>query len=257
VDDLNRASKFYGALFGWDFQAAPFGDGGYAICLQKGRPVAGIGVKPDGPGTPAVWTTYLASDDADETLAKVQAAGGKVRREPVDVMDQVRLAVAEDPGGAVFGVWQSRMNIGVGQANEPGSLAWSENWSPDFEANRAFYHSVFGYDFSDTNFDGTRYAFVILDGHPVGGIGELKSGFPAQWSIVFAVEDPHKAVGNATQLGGSVEHPPIDVEFGSTAVLRDDQGAIFGVTNMSVGVCPHGNPTFDDTGACMSSPPCP
>ena len=28
--------------------------------------------------------------------------------EPIDVMDVGRMAVAADPGGAVFGVWQAR-----------------------------------------------------------------------------------------------------------------------------------------------------
>jgi predicted enzyme related to lactoylglutathione lyase len=254
---MDRASKFYGGLFGWEFQAGSSEHAGYAICLKNGRAVAGIWLRPDAPGTPAVWTTYLASNNVDETIAKVQKAGGQVLLEPMDVMDQVRLAVAADPGEAVFGIWQARTDIGVGLANEPGSLAWSENWSPDFKGNRAFYHSVFGYDFSDMSSEGTRYAIMSLDGRPVGGIGELRSGFPAQWSVEFAVEDPYKAIANATQLGGSVERPPLDAAHGSTAMLRDDQGALFCVTRMSVGVCPHGNPTFDEAGACMSSPPCP
>ena len=82
--------------------------------------MAGIGPKQGPPGTPAAWTTYLASDDADETAGKVKAAGGQVLMEPMDVMDVGRMAVAADPGGAVFGVWQARAHTGFGLANEPG-----------------------------------------------------------------------------------------------------------------------------------------
>jgi uncharacterized protein len=257
VDDIDRARMFYGGLFGWKFQPGPPESGGYVICLKNGRAVAGIEPKPDALGSPAAWMTYLASDNADETISKVQVAGGRVLLEPVDVMDQVRLAIAVDPGGVTFGIWQAHENIGFGLANEPGSLGWSENWSLDFKGSTAFYHSVFGYDISYMSFEGSRYAVTSIDGRPVGGIGELRSGLPAQWSVGFAVEDPQEAVAKAIQLGGSVERPPLDSPYGSTAVLRDNQGAIFCVTTMSIGVCPHGNPTFDADGRCMASPPCP
>ena len=90
---------------------------------------------PQAQGTSAAWRTYLASDNADETVAKVRTAGGQVLAEPVDVMDQVRVAGRTDPGGAVFGIWQARKNIGIGLANEPGSLAWSENLELGFRAH--------------------------------------------------------------------------------------------------------------------------
>ena len=68
-----------------------------------------------------------------------------VLMEPFDVMDVGRMAVAADPGGAVFGVWQARMHTGIGVANEPGSLTWNENMSRNFDGNKAFYQAVFGY----------------------------------------------------------------------------------------------------------------
>jgi predicted enzyme related to lactoylglutathione lyase len=255
VDDIDKASTFYRGIFGWDVQAGPPEVGRYAICLKDGRAVAGIGQRQQ--GTPAAWTTYLASDDADETIAKVRAAGGQVLLEPIDVMDQVRIAIAADPGGAVFGVWQARAFIGFGLANEPGSLTWNENYSRDFEGNKGFYHSVFGYDFYDTGLEGSNYATIMLNGGPVGGIGELGPGSLPHWSINFAVEDPHKAVANAAQLGGAVLEQPQDTPYGSTAMLSDSQGAAFSVTTMGVVTCPHGRPTFHVNGDCMRRPPCP
>ncbi len=102
VDDISRASAFYTGMFGWYVQEGPPEAGGYAMCLKDDRPVAGIGpARP--PGTPAAWTTYLASDDLDETVSKVKAAGGLTLMEPMNVMDVGRMAVAADLGGAVFG----------------------------------------------------------------------------------------------------------------------------------------------------------
>jgi len=40
--------------------------------------------------------------------------------------------------------------------------------SRDFEGNKAFYHSVFGYDYGDVGDDGFRYATLDLGGRPVG-----------------------------------------------------------------------------------------
>jgi uncharacterized protein len=53
--------------------------------------------------------------------------GGQLFVDPFEVMDVGRMAVAADPGGAVLGIWQARAHIGVGLANEPGTLCWNEN----------------------------------------------------------------------------------------------------------------------------------
>ena len=168
VDDIGRASTFYTSLFGWDVQTGPPEAGGYAMALKDGRPVAGIGPKQGPPGTPSVWTTYLASDDLDDTVGKIKAAGGQTIMEPMDVMDVGRMAVAADPGGAFFGVWQARAHTGVGLANEPGSLCWNENLSRAYDQNQAFYHAVFGYEYGDMSGDGFRYATLKVGGTEVG-----------------------------------------------------------------------------------------
>jgi hypothetical protein len=232
ADDVAQATAFYGGLFGWDIQALPPEAGGYTMCMVGGRAVAGIGPKMNAE-MPTFWTTYIASDDADATAAKVTAAGGQVLMEPFDVMDVGRMFVAFDPGGAAFGVWQARAHTGVGLANEPGSLTWNENMSRNFEGNKAFYHDVFGYDYSDMSGDGMQYATLDLGGAAVGGIGgigpEQPAEMPAAWVAYFAVADTDATVAKATELGGSVIAPPFDMPYGRMAVVADDQGAVFAV----------------------------
>ena len=156
VDDIARASAFYAGLFGWDIQPGPAEAGGYTMCLLNGRPVAGIGPKQGPPGTPSVWTTYLAADNVDETAAKITKARGQLFMDPFDVMDVGRMVVAADPGGAVFGVWQARAHTGAGLANEPGTLCWNENHTRDFDRNKAFYQAAFGYELGDIDGAGIR-----------------------------------------------------------------------------------------------------
>ena len=97
-----------------------------------------------------MWTTYLATSDADATARKIKDAGGQVIVEPADVMDVGRMAVAVDPAGAVFGLWQARAFPGAQIVNEPGAMCWNEQMSNDFEGSKSFYAAVFGYEYGDT-----------------------------------------------------------------------------------------------------------
>jgi predicted enzyme related to lactoylglutathione lyase len=233
VEDVGKAKAFYGGLFGWDIQQGPPEAGGYAMCLMNGMPVAGIGPNMGEATTPPTWTTYIASEDVDDTAGKIKAAGGQVLMEPFDVMDVGRMALAADPGGAIFGVWQARAHSGMQLANEPGSVTWNENMTRDFDANKEFYRAVFGYDYGDMSSEEFRYATLNLGESPVGGIGEIgedsPADIPANWATYFAVADADDAVARAAQLGGTVVRPPWDTPYGRMAVLADDQGAVFAV----------------------------
>jgi uncharacterized protein len=237
VDDIDRARAFYGALFGWDIQPGPPEAGGYAMCLRGGRPAAGIGPKMGPAEMPSTWTTYLAADNVDDIVAKITAAGGQLMTGPMDVMDVGRMAVAADPGGAVFGLWQARAHTGAGVANEPGSLCWNENMSRDFEGNKAFYHAVFGYDYDDMSDGGFSYATLKLGDDIVGGIGGLPADVPAEvpahWSTYFAVADTDAVTEKVTGLGGGVLRPAWDSPYGRMATVSDDQGAAFSVIGIT------------------------
>jgi predicted enzyme related to lactoylglutathione lyase len=232
VDDLPRARAFYSSLFGWDIPEGAPEFGGYTMGALDGRQVAGIGPKM-GDGMPTVWTTYLASDDADATASKITAAGGQLISEPFDVGEAGRMAVAADPSGAVFGLWQGRQHTGAQLVNAPGALLWNENMSRDFTGNEAFYRAVFGYSYGDVGGGDFRYATLDLNGRSVGGIGELGADQPAEvpahWSAYFGVADTDATVATAVRLGGELIAPAFDSPYGRIAVLSDDQGAVFSV----------------------------
>ena len=235
VPDIKKAATFYASLFGWDVQDTGPESGGYSMCSLDGRPVAGIGGQAS-PDSGVYWTTYIASDDADLTAAKIKAAGGQVLMEPFDVMDVGRMFIAIDPAGAPFGVWQARSHTGMQAANEPGSVIWDENLSRHYEANQAFYAAVFGYEFGDIGAAGMRYTTLDLDGRTVGGIGEIgadePADVPASWRTYFGVADTDAAVAKATELGGSVLSPAWDSPYGRMAVVSDDQGAAFALMSV-------------------------
>jgi len=102
--DLDGALRFYGGLFGWEFEDTGEQSGHYHQALLRGRRVAGLApAQPGGPPN-AFWTTYLAGADADAHAAAITAAGGTVAFGPMDVFTEGRMLVGQDPAGAMFGI---------------------------------------------------------------------------------------------------------------------------------------------------------
>ena len=119
--DLAAAQAFYGALLGWSFTDGNPEFGGYLTCLRTGRAAAGMMPQMD-PAQPAGWTTYFATEDADASVGQITGAGGTVVAPPMDVGPLGRMAIALDPEGNAFGLWQAGVHTGVNIFNEPGSL---------------------------------------------------------------------------------------------------------------------------------------
>jgi predicted enzyme related to lactoylglutathione lyase len=55
---------------------------------------------------PTHWSTYIAVDNADETVAKITENGGSIRVPPFDAPGVGRMAMATDPSGANFAIIQ-------------------------------------------------------------------------------------------------------------------------------------------------------
>src|SRR6266496_3375955 len=84
--DLEAATRFYGAVFGWQFQGSGPEFGNYTMCFKDGKEIAGITPPaPGNEGTPPVWNTYLSSSDVTATAARVDAHGGKILVGPMEI----------------------------------------------------------------------------------------------------------------------------------------------------------------------------
>jgi uncharacterized protein len=232
VTDPDAAKQFYSGLFAWDIQDGPPEAGGYAICMMNGRPVTAISPKPRDNPFPNVWSTYLASDDLDATVAKAKEAGGQFMMEPMDVMTAGRLAFGMDPTGAPYGIWQAGDHLGVGIYNEPGTLIWNELMTRDYDGAKAFYGNVFGYTYEEIG-EGFTYSTVkrASDGAVVGGLGAFDASTPAEvppsWAIYFLVKDCDASVAKAAKLGADAVRQPFDTPFGRMAALTGAQGEAF------------------------------
>jgi predicted enzyme related to lactoylglutathione lyase len=229
--DIEAARRFYGDVFGWDFESLGEVAGHYTNCLRDGQPVAAMAPQQDAADPPR-WTTYFASDDADRTAARITEAGGRLAMDPMDVFDQGRMLIAFDPAGAPFGVWQAKAHTGARRVNEHGAIIWNELHTSEVAPEDEFYRSVFGYEQEKIG-DGVAFDYSIykVGDNIIGGRNRLGADdtTPPGWLTYFGVDDTDAAVASATAGGATVLTPARDSEYGRMAVLADPWGAVFAV----------------------------
>lgn len=108
--DRGRAQRFYGDVFGWQFEdygealgytnvktsenGIESGIGGLAQSVGA-RPPAATGVIP-----------YILAPDMDATLAAVEKAGGSIEIPRTDVFGYGEFAHFRDPDGNLIGLWR-------------------------------------------------------------------------------------------------------------------------------------------------------
>lgn len=234
TSDADDAARFYSGLFGWSIEEGPPEAGGYRMCMLDGKPVAGLGPQMN-PDMPPWWTTYVTVADADETAAAITADGGTVVVPPMDVLDVGRMAVAMDPAGAMFSIWQPRKHIGAGIVNDVNSFCWNELTTRDPQRSVEFYGAVFGWTANIVSSVGVpNYTEFHLGGRGVAGMmpmagDSMPPEVPNHWLVYFAVEDCDSATERVTELGGEVTMQPTDVPPGRFAMVKDPQGATFGI----------------------------
>ena len=103
--DVEPAKRFYGETIGWSFSAMPMENGTYWIAMVGDKPVGGV-MEMKGEqfeGLPPHWFSYVAVDDVDGRVSKVERAGGEVIRPVFEVPGVGRIAIVKDAGGAVVG----------------------------------------------------------------------------------------------------------------------------------------------------------
>jgi uncharacterized protein len=230
IPDLDRAMEFYRALFGWEFDVGPAETMHYTMCLLHGRPVAALAANPDPGASTFWWNVYLATADCDATATRITDAGGTLIAPPADIMDQGRMAIAKDPVGAQFGLWQGRAHVGCQVVNEPGSLVRNDLLTPTPDPARTFYAAVFDYTL-DRNPDLPDFDFTFLrrpDGHEIGGIMGIPDLPTSSWTTTFEVADTDTAVAKATTSGGTCTTLE-DFVYGRMATLTDPFGVQFSV----------------------------
>jgi uncharacterized protein len=233
--DQDGAKAFYAGLFGWEYQDNPIGDGAtYTMCRLDGKDVAAISFQMQQEreqGVPPHWNSYITAHDLDERAARVPELNGNLVMPPFDVMDVGRMAVASDPTGAFFMLWQPKSHVGAGIVNAPGALAWNELGTNDVDTAKRFYADLFGWTYDDIEMNGQGTYSIIRNGESRnGGIRAQtpqEQGIPPNWLVYFGTVSCDEGAAQAEKLGGRVLVPTMRVPAGGFAVIADPQGAAF------------------------------
>ncbi|MEV7084367.1 VOC family protein [Streptomyces sp. NPDC093085] len=231
VHGLAATEEFYGALFGWEFEPGPQQLGPYVRGLLDGKEVAGIGQLPPDRRLPIAWMPYLATDDADRTAETIRSCGGTVGVGPLDAASAGRMAIASDPAGAVFGIWQAAGHLGTAVAGPPGTPVWNELITRETSYVGKFYEAVFGYDVESVVSADLDLLTLRLAGRPVAalhGVGRPRARERgAHWMTYFEVADADAAARLVQELGGQVLQQPREGAYGRQATVADPEGAVF------------------------------
>ena len=224
-DDGEAGARFYSELLGWEIEGGDVGDGrSYRMCNLRRRNAAGIGSpRPAGVAGAPAWTTYVWVDDVDGALATAIEAGGSAVLEPFESLDGGRMALIEDPQGAVFGIWRPGEHRGAQVVNEFGAWSMSPLQSPDPEASKRFYAA---------DVPGEPEQPVPRD--VVAVLTEAGPGQPTGWIVDLWVDDVDAVAARAADLGGTVVVPPTDRPRAGVraASIVDPAGAAFTVTRV-------------------------
>ncbi|WP_425824930.1 VOC family protein [Streptomyces fractus] len=247
-DDLEKAKAFYGDVLGWTFGESGGEEfGNYTQAQAGGHPAAGLSPKMPGmEDVPAAWTLYFAAPDASATAGKITAAGGQVMMGPMAVGPFGTMAIASDPAGVAFGLWQGGSHRGWEPPTgppAPGMFCWAEVNTRDAAKSDAFFPAVFGFEakkMRDKANPDMDYAVWSLPGQEMPAMGRMAmpandspAEVPSHINVCFSVANTDEAVEKAKSLDGKVIWAPSDSPFGRIATLQDPQGAVFKVIDVT------------------------
>ncbi len=111
-----------------------------------------------------------------------------------------------------------------------GKFVWSELYTRDVEAAKAFYAATAGWTFDGMPAPHGTYWLAKAAGEPVAGIldmrGFLPDSDPPHWLSYLEVDDIDQRLADIKEHGGKVARPPFDIPgFGRVAIGADATGA--------------------------------
>jgi predicted enzyme related to lactoylglutathione lyase len=122
------------------------------------------------------------------------------------------------------------------EKHAPGSFCWLELSTTDQNAAKNFYGSLFGWAANDFPMGPSEvYTMFQLEGRDAAATYTLNQqmraeGVPPNWMLYMSVESADVTAAKASDAGGKVLSPPLDVQsFGRMAVIQDPTGANFSV----------------------------
>jgi predicted enzyme related to lactoylglutathione lyase len=115
AEDPQRARRFYGQLFGWEFKDSGMPDMQYLLAETASGEAGSTGLglmRRMAPGQQFV--TYFDVPSVAEHVARAKELGAEVLMDKMEVPGHGYFAQLKDPEGNVFALWESAQHNGNG-----------------------------------------------------------------------------------------------------------------------------------------------
>ena len=110
--DVETATRFYTAVFGWEAATTPSETGrAYTTFSHRGEQMLGVMTMPEEvpAGSPAFWQIYFLVEDIDATVTRATARGASVLVPKMQIGENAWFTTLEDPQGAGFSIFEGTM----------------------------------------------------------------------------------------------------------------------------------------------------
>ncbi len=246
-----KASSFYTQVFDWNIY-----DQGKAKALKDDRfdmeevsyhfasidkdTIAGIFDMPhffQKIKMPSFWMSYLSVDNIIEVVNKARSFEGSVIDIEPTPFGQGTMALIRDPLGAGFTVYEGPSIDSKGDGSKLGKMVWNELFTESIEKVSEFYTQVFGFKLvADNNFVGRRAKVYNLNDQEIAGIQEVKESIRTNkvyWIPFFSVNSIEDFIKTVEKANGEFIANLSNSDSFNNAIMYDDQGAAFGVSEIS------------------------
>ncbi|MEM9358848.1 MAG: VOC family protein [Pseudomonadota bacterium] len=231
---IEMAQRFYGQLFGWQYETLTAADGSdYIVGANSAEPVAGLYTMPEqfqNMGMPCFWMSYIAVNSVSQAVAVGAELGGKVELGPLDWGDGSQVALIRDPLGAGFTVVEGGAFSARSDSPQHGGMVWNGLYVSDAQAIIPFYERLFDWQITPHAQHAKQFDIANTAGKLISSIHELPTelrGKEEYWAIQFAVDDMANARKTVIGAGGEYH----DMVAGS-AFVSDPDNAFFFLTSV-------------------------
>lgn len=235
TDDLDAARRFYGAVFGWTFEAVGDKPGTYTFAKLAGAPIAGMLQRPSPAGAQhnARWLSLISVADAAAAVRYVEKQGGATLVPLATIKGRGTHALFRDPDGAVFGVLKSEGGDRPDTPVENGDFFWVDLLALDPARSAKFYSGLAGYETSAGTSEAIPRVVLSAGGYARAGIAQKPEVVKQPgWLPYVLVDDVRDTLEKVSGAGGSVLVPPRDdVLDGNLAVIADPSGGVLGIVS--------------------------
>jgi hypothetical protein len=193
--------------------------------------IGGYMPTPQGAPPEAHWLSSLQVTDAFASAKQVTSLGGKVVKDPVKMGDFGTFAIAKDPLGGVFALWQPAKAEGNGDFKGlANTWCWNELATQDVAASVAFYSKLGGFKEEKMEMDGSTYHILNADGKGRAGVMKPPHPMPQAWTPYVQVDSTDQTIAKAKKLGADVKLAGEDIPgVGRIGLFVDPQGGWLGV----------------------------